>query len=106
MTTFTKKQKRALSRVFNQGEARQAKSLTDESRERWFERTETAVEYGWLTFDWSWSDDDIEQWFEDCMRLRVTSSYDCSGQWFTTYIRWRRNQNGAVSYQHYMQQDI
>lgn len=52
------------------------------------------------------TDAEIQEWFDEIMRVEIYSDYDCTGKAFTEYISWHRNPNGAISYVHKMAVDV
>lgn len=52
------------------------------------------------------TDEEINQFFNDEMWVRIYSDYDCTGRSFTRFIHWHRNPCGLISYQHHMGIDI
>ena len=109
---FTKKQKRVISRIFNQGYADPEKllefSLTGQSRYRYIENEETTYEYGFFDFDEECTDEEIDEWFEENIVRRIPSCmyWDCTGLSFTMNLDWRRNPCGLVSFVHRIGCDV
>ena len=115
--TFTRKQKRVLSRIFNQGEADPEKLLEfplhGQHRTLYDVDTETEIEYGIFDFDDWFTDEDIEDWFDENMRISIPSwmYWDCTGCRFTWDIRWKRLPvtepgHNPVSFIHRIQIDV
>lgn len=105
--TFTKKQKRVLSRLLGEKKAKPKASLTEDSRYRYDAETETVSEYGFIEFEEWFGDSEIDLWFEQCMWRRIPEHmwWDCTGQAFTVDISWHRNPCGLVSFVHKYQYD-
>lgn len=51
------------------------------------------------------TDEEIDEWFEENMKVRICSPFDCTGKLFTWVIDWHRNPCGAISYVHKMVYD-
>lgn len=102
--TFTKQQKRFLSKMFNQGAYEKPKPLWEEDRAICDgSRFDSNVyRYGFIDFEEWMTDDDIDIWFDEYMRIRIPShmGWDCTGQPFTNWISWHRNPNGWISFVH------
>ena len=54
----------------------------------------------------SLTDDDIREFVDECMTVRIYADYDCTGQSFTRWIDWHRNPCGLISYVHAMALDV
>lgn len=68
---------------------------------------ECYIEFGFLPdYTRTYSDEEVEEWIDDRMRMRVTVPWDCSGQLFTSWIDWHRNPSGLISYRHCIGIDI
>lgn len=52
------------------------------------------------------TDDEIDEWFEENMAIRIHSDYDCTGRSFTRWIDWHRNPDGSISYVHSVGIDV
>ena len=108
---LTRKQKRFLSRLLNKGEAYPQELLefpiTGERRRLCIDG-DTVCEYGLLGFDEDWTDEEIGEWFEEHMAIRIPSwmYWDCTGCAFTQDIRWHRNPCGLVSFVHRIGYDV
>ena len=102
--TFTKQQKRMLSRMLNQGACEDPKPLWAEDRciaaSSGFDSD--SYTFGFLEFDEWMTDEDIDSWFDEYMRIRIPPNmyWDCTGRAFTNWISWHRNPNGWVSFVH------
>ena len=109
--TFTKQQKRFISRLLSKGEADPIAPLTVDSRYHYDAETETVSEYGLIRFeDWfegEYGDLEISLWFEQHMWRRIPEHmyWDCTGQAFTIDISWHRNPCGLISFVHKYQYD-
>ena len=65
------------------------------------------IEFGFLPdYTRTYSDEEVEDWIDDRMRMRVTVPWDCSGQLFSAWIDWHRNPSGLISYRHCIGIDI
>ena len=92
-------------------------SLLDESRSKCIGGYDaTTYIYGFISIDDiaddynvspnELTDDDIQWWFDDVVRITITYDYDCSGQMFTKRIHWHINPCGLISYVHVLGMDI
>ena len=54
----------------------------------------------------SLTDDDIREFVDECMTVRIYADYDCTGRPFTRWIDWHRNPCGLISYVHAMAVDV
>lgn len=52
------------------------------------------------------TDEDIDEWFEGHMAIRIHSDYDCTGRAYTQWIDWHRNPDGSISYVHQVGLDV
>lgn len=52
------------------------------------------------------TDEEVNEWIEENVVVRIYSDYDCTGRAFTTSVDWHRNPCGLISYQHHMTIDI
>ena len=96
---FTRKERKTLSRIFNQNQALQATPLCDEPRRMY--GLEDCIEYGFIQGLANASDKFIDAWFDENVAIHMTHmEWDCTGQSFTRSIRWHRNPNGDVSFVH------
>ncbi len=87
---------------------RLASSMLHKNRVRVGEDGETWKEYGFVfpeDIDLG-SDEELRDWFEENMAVRIFSDYDCTGRAFTTNITWHRNPSGLISYVHRMAIDV
>lgn len=69
----------------------------------YFDRDE---KHGILEDYLSLTDDDIREFVDECMMVRIYSDYDCTGRPFTRWIDWHRNPCGLISYVHAMALDV
>lgn len=53
-----------------------------------------------------YTDEDIREFIDDNMRMRIYSPYDCTGKPFTLWIDWHRNPSGLISYRHRIGIDV
>lgn len=79
-------------------------SLTESLRfkRRYRYEDEGWKEYGFIWFNDSETDEDVQEWFDDNMVIRIYSDYDCTGRPFTFTLDWHRNPNGLVSFIHHV----
>lgn len=89
------------------------KSLTAEERCRIVEDADGCcldaekLFYGFAPIDPDgMTDEEIRKDLYDAMEVRICSPYDCTGKWFTNYIRLHRNPGGDISYVHSMSLDV
>lgn len=94
--TFTKQQKRVLSRALAQQQVEPVVSLWDEPRTVY--DGETRIDFGFVEGFSHDDDDEVEEWFDENVRLHVCGNmhWDCSGQAFTHSLHWHRNPGGDV----------
>lgn len=52
------------------------------------------------------TDDEVQEFVDECMTVRIYADYDCTGQSFTRWIDWHRNPCGLISYVHAMALDV
>ena len=63
--------------------------------------------YGKIWEDYlSLTDDEIQEFVDECMTVRIYSDYDCTGRPFTRWVDWHRNPCGLISYVHAMAIDV
>lgn len=72
--------------------------MTEDGEEGW-------TEYGFYALDSSMTNDEISEWFEENVVVRIWSDYDCTGKPFTAWLHWHRNPCGLVSFVHYLSID-
>lgn len=53
-----------------------------------------------------YTDEDIREFIDDNMRMRIYSPYDCTGKLFTMWVEWHRNPSGLISYRHRVGLDV
>lgn len=100
--------KRILRKAYNQGMPCGVSPLTESPRIRY----EDAGGYGeyWKEYGFfngaGMSDDDIREYIDENIRVRIYSPYDCTGEAFTMWIWWHRNPSGLVSYINNMALDV
>lgn len=67
-------------------------------------------EYGYFDGHWSdgteMTDEEIREYIDEYISVRVYSPYDCTGESFTRFIHWHKNPSGLVSYINYMTIDV
>lgn len=103
--TFTKRQKRLLSKALGKDIKKRAKGdplrypLWVKDRIRWDDDGEGWREYGISDEMGGWSDEELREYFDE-HRYVIYSDYDCTGRPFTQWVEWHRNPNGSVSYVH------
>lgn len=111
---FSKQVKRIISKGYKDTHRGQSDklvcSLGVRPRSRTEENGEDWVEYGFTQIDPEdaalATDAEIDEWFEECMAVRIHSDHDCTGRAFTRFIDWHRNPDGRISYVHHMALDI
>lgn len=81
---------------------RLSESLRFQRRRIWDHDGEGWKEYGFIWFNDSETDEDVKEWFDDNMVIRIYSDYDCTGRPFTFTLDWHRNPNGLVSFVHHI----
>ena len=68
---------------------------------------ESYIEFGFLPdYTRTYSDEEVEEWIDDYMRMVINSPYDCTGKLFSAWIDWHRNPTGLISYRHCIGIDI
>lgn len=68
---------------------------------------ESYLEYGFLPkYTRDYSDEEVEEFIDDYMRMVINSPYDCTGKLFTAWIDWHRNPTGLISYRHRISIDV
>lgn len=68
---------------------------------------ESYIEFGFLPdYTRTYSDEEVEDWIDDRMRMVINSPYDCTGKLFSAWIDWRRNPTGLISYRHCIGIDV
>lgn len=103
-----KKVRKAFSKLFNQRPWKGIPSLMDE------ERIGNATEdgeyfslFGFIPEKFNkYSDEEIQELLDECMREEIRSPYDCTGKRFTMWIDFHRNPCGRISYVHRMGIDV
>lgn len=108
MTREEKAFRRFLKKWNNQRPAREVLPLMDEERYgNCSEDGENYTEYGFLAEKYSkFTDDEVNEFLNEFMKLEIRSPYDCTGQRFTLWIDWHRNPCGLISYQHRIGIDV
>lgn len=84
------------------------RGLTERPRRRYEDADgygEYWTEYGFFNGA-GMSDDDIREYIDENIRVRIYSPYDCTGQPFTRFVHWHKNPTGLVSYINYMALDV
>ena len=108
-------ERRLLKRINNQGEPYEVRPLTARGRVRWDEGDycDSYTEYGFLSSSSGkpldgnkYTDEEIREFIDDSMVMRIYSPYDCTGKAFTVGVDWHRNPSGLISYKHYIGFDV
>ena len=105
---------RILKKAYNQGEPQEVRPLTVEGRVHCDDDDyESYTEYGFLSFSSGkpldgnkYTDEEIREFIDDSMVMRIYSPYDCTGKLFTVWIEWHRNPSGLISYRHRVGLDV
>lgn len=98
------KDKKLWKKLFKSKPIKPIPSLMEESRQRW--NFDYGFEYGFLPF-MNWSDKEIEEYLDENVRIKIVhSQYDCTGQLFTSFINWKRNPSGLISFVNHLGIDV
>lgn len=109
--------------VVHDSEDRLKRGLRASDRVRYDDDGESWMVYGYIMpsdilhhfanrkdHDWgdylSLTDDEVQEFVDECMTVRIFSDYDCTGKAFTRWIDWHRNPCGLISFVHAMSVDL
>lgn len=107
MTKEEKAWRKFLKKWEGQRPAKEVLPLMDKERNHYDEDGEGLTEYGFLPEKYSkFTDDEVNEFLNEFMKLEIRSPYDCTGQRFTQWIDWHRNPCGRISYQHRIGIDV